>query len=103
MDQLAALSEWYRAQCDGDWEHRYGVRIETCDNPGWIVRIDLTGTALASRPFAPIADHIGADGHPVGSRWLDCSVESGVWRGAGDESKLTAILDAFLTWAAQPA
>ncbi len=40
------LQRWYLAHCDGDWEHTYGVSIETLDNPGWRLRIDLVGTEL---------------------------------------------------------
>lgn len=29
------LQKWYKSQCDGDWEHEYGIKIETVDNPGW--------------------------------------------------------------------
>jgi len=36
-DDVRAIDEWYQRKCDGVWEHTYGVRIETCDNPGWIV------------------------------------------------------------------
>lgn len=43
---LARLQEWYSSQCDEDWEHSYGVKIDTLDNPGWIVTIDLIGTEL---------------------------------------------------------
>lgn len=40
------LQGWYAAQCDEDWEHEWGVTIDTLDNPGWSVRIDLKGTSL---------------------------------------------------------
>jgi len=43
---LVQLPQRYRGQCDGDWEHSYGVKIETLDNPGWLVTIDLTDTTL---------------------------------------------------------
>jgi hypothetical protein len=46
MNQLTWLQSWYVEQCDGDWEHMYGVRIATLDNPGWSVDIDLTATPL---------------------------------------------------------
>ena len=29
------LQGWYMAHCDDDWEHSFGVTIETIDNPGW--------------------------------------------------------------------
>jgi hypothetical protein len=35
------LQAWYVSQCDGDWEHQYGISISTLDNPGWAVKIDL--------------------------------------------------------------
>jgi len=37
---LTELQAWYVVQCDGDWEHTYGVKIETLDNPGWMLRVD---------------------------------------------------------------
>ena len=44
---LFQLQRWYVAQCDGEWEHDFGVEITTVDNPGWRVRIDLAHTALS--------------------------------------------------------
>ena len=43
------LANWYAAQCDGDWEHEFGIRLETLDNPGWSIGIDLVGTAAEGR------------------------------------------------------
>ncbi len=34
------LDDFYRRHCNGDWEHDYGVKIETCDNPGWLLTSD---------------------------------------------------------------
>jgi hypothetical protein len=45
---LSWLQAWYAMQCDGDWEHGYGISITTLDNPGWHVSIELAGTAAAS-------------------------------------------------------
>ncbi|MFI5925028.1 immunity 53 family protein [Micromonospora sp. NPDC051543] len=45
------LQAWYATQCDGEWEHEYGIRIETLDNPGWSVRIDLGDTALSGMAY----------------------------------------------------
>jgi len=33
-DDLTWLMNWYVAQCDGDWEHRFGFEIGTLENPG---------------------------------------------------------------------
>jgi len=43
-DAISDLEQWYASQCDGDWEHRYGVKIDALDNPGWLLHIDLQGT-----------------------------------------------------------
>ena len=34
----------------------YGVRIDTVDNPGWSVEIDLTDTYLEDVPFDSIEE-----------------------------------------------
>ncbi len=41
---LSKLQQWYVTRCNGVWEHSYGVRIDTLDNPGWSVKIDLRDT-----------------------------------------------------------
>lgn len=41
---ISELELWYASRCDGDWEHSYGVRIDTLDNPGWRLQIDLHST-----------------------------------------------------------
>jgi hypothetical protein len=46
MDELTWLQSWYVEQCDGDWEHSFGVHIGTLDNPGWSLDIDLAETPL---------------------------------------------------------
>jgi hypothetical protein len=96
---LQDLQGWYAEQCDGDWEHTYGVERTRCDNPGWLVKIDLVGTELRTRPFDPIAEQVDTSGFQQGDRWLHCFVKDEVWHGAGDETKLAVILKTFLEWA----
>src|SRR4051794_24406875 len=96
-DILGKLQEWYSTQCDGEWEHKYGVEITTCDNPGWWVKIDLIDTPLQVKAFETQVENIDPAGFPTGTQWLNCRIENGVWHGAGDDSKLVAILDCFLS------
>ncbi|MEM9781709.1 MAG: Imm53 family immunity protein [Pseudomonadota bacterium] len=63
MDVLCRLQAWYLTQSDGGWQHQCGVTIETLDNPGWHVEIDLTGTDPADRPFVVIAHGIPGHDH----------------------------------------
>jgi hypothetical protein len=102
VDLLRSLHDWYAKHCDGQWEHRHGIKIESCDNPGWWVKVDLVGTELESCTFSTIAVNVDDGGFQTGRRWMSCRVENGVWHGAGDETKLSEILGAFLTWATGP-
>lgn len=38
------LTDWYAKQCNGDWEHDFGIKIESLDNPGWSIEIDTFNT-----------------------------------------------------------
>jgi Immunity protein 53 len=93
MSPLRALEVWYARSCDGDWEHSFGVTIETLDNPGWAVRIDLAETALAGRSFEAVRIDRAPDD------WLHCAVEADVFKGYGGPGNLHEILDAFARWA----
>jgi hypothetical protein len=96
QNELNELQSWYLAQCDGEWEHRFGVTIETLDNPGWQVRIALTGTSLEHRNFTPV-EHLAPE-----NTWLRCWVENREFHGAGGPEMLAPILARFLEWARQP-
>jgi hypothetical protein len=81
------------SQLDGDWEHRYGLRIESLDNPGWLIRIDLVGTALENQGFEPIAYDDGQ------GTWHDMHIKEGVWQAACDPAGLERAIKTFLGWA----
>ena len=45
-ETIERLQDWYKLNCNGEWEHSYGYSISTLDNPGWTIKIDLAGTCL---------------------------------------------------------
>lgn len=96
---LARLQQWYAAQCDGDWEHDSGIQIETLDNPGWRVNINLEGTDLEARAFTPIEHGLDSDST---TDWHRIWVAESRFEGAGDPTKLAFILEQFLAWAERP-
>jgi hypothetical protein len=98
-DVLSQLQLWYARQCDGDWEHQYGVKVNSLDNPGWRVTIDLAGTDLEGRTFEPIERGLADD---ASTDWYSLSVKESKFEGAGDPSKLAFILRTFLDWAERP-
>jgi hypothetical protein len=101
MSDVSRLEAWYSRQCDGKWEHQYGVNIGTLDNPGWTLTVDLVKTDLASAPFTTIAEGVGPDEHSDNSSWISCKRVGYQWKGAGDESKLGRLISEFVTWAEQ--
>ena len=93
MSILSELQEWYRSNCDGEWEHQYGVDIETMDNPGWSVTIDLEDTNLEGKEFERIENHVSEES------WIECWVEEKKFHSFGDPGRLEEIFRIFVTWA----
>ncbi|WP_396127298.1 immunity 53 family protein [Acidicapsa acidisoli] len=93
MDSLAWLQNWYTEQCDGDWEHANGVQIDTLDNPGWSVNINLQDTRYSEVLNAVIVDENVGD-----SDWIVCRIVDGKSEGRGDSQKLLVIVQRFRSW-----
>ncbi len=94
MDTLQELQRWYQSQCNGDWEHSYGVKIDTLDNPGWSVTIELIETDMSDRPFTAI-QRLEHD-----KEWIYCEVRDQKFEGRGGPFMLEEILRTFVEWAA---
>ena len=94
MTGMTAVAEWFRRNCDGDWEHQHGVRIHSLDNPGWALEIDIGDTNLVGVPFERVAIEATDDD------WMVCVVEAGVFKGHCSVSHLERMLAVFLEWAA---
>jgi hypothetical protein len=99
MNTLRKLQDWYRSQCDGDWEHGYGVKIDTLDNPGWSVTINLDGTNLEGKKFAEIGHGTGRESIEGSEDWLMCRLEEKQFKAYGGPRKLEEMLEIFLRWA----
>jgi hypothetical protein len=90
-DDFNKLKEWYKSKCDGIWEHNYGISIETLDNPGWLVKIDIQhlGRHLSNFNRVEGKDDTG---------WFNIRIEDGVFMGAGDIDKLEFIINTFVNF-----
>ena len=89
---LNSLQNWYFEQCDGDWEHQYGIKIDTLDNPGWSISIDLIDTKYGEKKFCEIDQQIDEN------NWVQCSVKNGKFQGAGGPKNLIDIIQIFISW-----
>jgi hypothetical protein len=94
MSEIQWLMKWYATQCNGEWEHQFGVKIETLDNPGWSITIDLEETALESREYARVD-------HDMGDKvsWWTCRIEENQWRAACAPGDLATVVGLFRDWA----
>ncbi len=86
-DIIGWLQNFYSSNCDGDWEHQYGVEITTLDNPGWHVKIDLADTEYAELAFPnEKVERSSTD-------WIILGVKDRVLFGAGGVGNLFEILN----------
>ncbi|MCH8269800.1 MAG: immunity 53 family protein [Planctomycetes bacterium] len=94
MDVLDRLQRWFEENCNGEWEHGNGVRIETIDNPGWHVRILLEDTDLETLEFSEVDERFRGE-----RDWVICQKKGPEFHGHGGAGNLKEILVIFLEWA----
>lgn len=93
-DGLAWLQSWYLKQCNALWEHEFGVDIESMDNPGWQVKVQISGTPLEGRRFnLPLVNGMND------RDWIKLSCDGETFEGMGGPSNLDEILNAFRRFA----
>ncbi|MFE1519481.1 immunity 53 family protein [[Kitasatospora] papulosa] len=91
------LQNWYTQQCDGDWEHEWGVKIATLDNPGWTIEIALEETDLEEREYVlQEVDRSTQD-------WIRTWTAEKTFHAACGPGNLAEALTLFRTWATTPA
>jgi hypothetical protein len=86
---LRRFQNWYLTNCDGDWEHGYGISISTLDNPGWTIKINLSDTCLQDLQYDKQIDNGTVD-------WLFIKAADKVFEASGDPNKFSIILAIFL-------
>jgi len=86
---LEWLEEWYESQCNGNWEHMFGIKIETLDNPGWDISIDLEDTDVNSAPkeWTLIENYE--------ERWLGFRIKDNKFEGSCDPKNLGTLISVF--------
>ncbi|MFD4393405.1 immunity 53 family protein [Kitasatospora sp. NPDC058397] len=87
------LQDWYTDQCNEDWEHEWGVKIATLDNPGWTVTIDLEETDLEECEY-PRQD-INRSTHD----WVWVWTSEKIFHASCGPGNLTEAITLFRAWA----
>ena len=89
-NELVWLQLWYHSQCDGDWEHTYGLDISFVDGQGWQVEIDIFDTEMHDVPY----DGFGVTEEGNGGTW--CRRQDMKFLGSSPlNNGLTTILNEF--------
>ncbi|NRD21007.1 hypothetical protein HNV08_13200 [Winogradskyella eckloniae] len=89
MEILEWIQDWFKSNCDGDWEHGDAIQITTLDNPGWDVEIDISKTSIANLEIKWVLNENGKQD------WYGVKIQNQRFRAAGDASKLTYLLNLF--------
>ncbi len=76
IEALKGLQEWFTSQCNGSWEHTYGISITTLDNPGWSFKVELADTRFFGRTFNEV-NFKGVDNDD----WYVCRVKNSEFEG----------------------
>lgn len=72
-NQFEWLQQFFLSNCNGEWEHSYGCKIDTMSDPGWFFQFDLMETQHAGKFLEPLEDQSSA------LVWLRCKLEDGVF------------------------
>jgi len=88
-DILHWIENWYNENCNGDWEHNYGIKIDTIDNPGWAIMIDLIDTQYAGRKIEKMSVENNQDD------WYVYSIEDSKFKAYSSPNRLEFLLETF--------
>jgi len=92
---LETIQDWFASNCNGQWEHECGVKIETIDNPGWYIEIDLSDTPLDSHGYeSQVVERSDSD-------WFNCKVERHKFVAGCGVRNLSEVLEEFRNWRAR--
>ena len=80
------------ARCNGNWEHGSGISIETLDNPGWRVKIDLRDTLKDTQTLER------EQMERAENDWIHCWTEDRSFHIACGPMNLSEALERFFLW-----
>lgn len=89
VNNIQWIEDWYKNECNGDWEHTYGISIQTIDNPGWMIQIDLQDTSLENLHIDPEKAEISD------FDWYALQIKDKKFTAAGDPAKFNFLLGKF--------
>jgi len=89
MEILDWIQNWFKDNCDGNWEKDQVIQITTLDNPGWEVEIDISNTSIADIKINRILNESSPQD------WYGVKIENQKFNASGDSGKLKFLLGLF--------
>lgn len=89
MEIIDWIQNWFKDNCNGDWEKGEAIQIITIDNPGWEVEIDISTTSIASINLEWILNETSPQD------WYGVKIENQKFTAQGDSDKLEFLLGLF--------
>jgi hypothetical protein len=89
MTNIIWLQNWFHSQCDEDWEHEHQIVIQTIDNPGWNLIIDINDTIWKDLNTSWVFFENNE------TDWYGYKCENGIFNASGDLKKLDFLINLF--------
>lgn len=83
------ISNWFAAECNGDWESDNIINIKTVSNPGWWITIDLIDTNLEHLELSQELVELSEND------WFFYRIKEGKFSASGDLNKVSFLLNQF--------
>jgi len=89
---ISVLEKWYLDRCNGDWEHSWGISIETLDNPGWMMKVSSRETRAETRVLERTRIERSRDD------WIEYRVAENHFQAACGPLNLSEAIQIFINW-----
>lgn len=91
---------WYVRECNNDWEHSFDVQIDTSDNPGWTIQIDLKetfleGSTIESQKGEPAQN---MDEWRERGSWWNAEADGVKFKASCGPTDLSSVIGVFRQW-----
>ncbi len=100
------LINYYKKRCNGKWEHYHGIKIETIDNPGWMISVSVENAQECRLTFLfkkhhskyKASENARSYSYPLlykrcyQSKWIEVIMRDNKVVGACDENSLVRLL-----------
>ena len=90
IDFVEIIQGWFASQCDGVWEHSFGIEVLNIDNPG--CKLKINGASLKRAGFVSLERNE--------SDWIRVTMTDMEFVGYGGTENLKELMSLAVNWLA---